>query len=92
MSMTKSQLVSHLSETLDVTKASASRFLEALAEVATEELKSSCEFAIPGIGKLKLVHKPARVGTRPTDGSSIDIPAKNVIKASFGKAIKDAVN
>ncbi|MBI5179244.1 MAG: HU family DNA-binding protein, partial [Nitrospinae bacterium] len=46
---------------------------------------------IPGLGKLVLVNRKARMGRNPQTGEAIKIPAKRVIKFRVAKAAKDAV-
>ena len=45
----------------------------------------------PGLGKLVLVKRKARMGRNPATGESISIPAKTVLKFRIAKAAKDAV-
>ncbi|MEK6566882.1 MAG: HU family DNA-binding protein, partial [Bacteroidota bacterium] len=53
------------------------------------EAKNS--FTLPGIGKLVLVDRKARMGRNPATGASIQIPAKTVVKFRVAKAAKEAV-
>ena len=87
--MTKSQLVAVLAEKNDLTKKQAAAFLESLAEVAYEEAKKG--FTIPGLGKLVLVKRKARMGRNPATGEAIKIAARTVLKFRIAKAAKDAV-
>ena len=87
--MTKAQLTAHLAEKVGVTKKQAGEFLETLAETAYKEAKKG--FTIPGIGKLVVVKRKARMGRNPATGESIKIPAKTVLKFRIAKAAKDAV-
>jgi len=48
-------------------------------------------FTIPGLGKLVLVNRKARMGRNPATGETIRIPAKRVLKFRIAKAAKDAV-
>jgi len=50
--MTKTALVRHLAEKLELTNKQTAAFLELLAETAVKETKKNGEFTIPGIGKL----------------------------------------
>lgn len=87
--MTKSTIISHLSGKLDLPKKKISEVLEVVAELAYKEAKNA--FTIPGLGKLVLVNRKARMGRNPATGETIKIPAKRVIKFRIGKACKDAV-
>jgi DNA-binding protein HU-beta len=88
-SMTKSQIVDHLSKKTKTTKKFAEGFLSELVSLAHKEAKNS--FTIPGLGKLVLVNRKERMGRNPATGESILIPAKRVLKFRIAKAAKDAV-
>ena len=45
----------------------------------------------PGLGKLVLVNRKARMGRNPATGEQIKIPAKRVVKFRVAKAAKDAI-
>ena len=46
---------------------------------------------MPGIGKLVLVNRKARMGRNPQTGEAIKISAKRVVKFRVAKAAKDAI-
>ena len=87
--MTKSQVADHLAEKVGITKKVASQFLEELASLAYKQAKNV--FTLPGIGKLKLAHRKARMGRNPQTGAPIQIKAKTVVKFRVAKAAKDAI-
>ena len=87
--LTKSQMLSTLAEKCDITKKDAASFLEILVELAYTEAKNG--FTIPGLGKLVLQNRKARMGRNPATGETIQIPAKTVLKFRIAKAAKDAV-
>lgn len=86
--MTKSQLIAAIAEKNELTKAQAAGVLESLAQIAYAEAKDG--FTIPGIGKLVVVDRKARIGRNPATGETIQIPAKTVLKFRIAKAAKDA--
>jgi DNA-binding protein HU-beta len=87
--MTKSQLVSKLADKASLTKKAAGEILEHLAEIAYKEAKNT--FTLPGLGKLVLVNRKARMGRNPATGETIKIKAKRVVKFRVAKAAKDAI-
>ncbi len=87
--MTKSQVADELAKKVDIKKKTAAQFLEELASLAYKEAKNS--FTLPGIGKLVLVQRKARMGRNPQTGEAIKIPAKKVVKFRVAKAAKDAI-
>jgi len=48
-------------------------------------------FTLPGVGKLVLVKRKARMGRNPATGKSIKIPAKTFVKMRIAKAAKEAI-
>jgi DNA-binding protein HU-beta len=87
--MTKSQIVAEIADKVGLSKQEAAQSLEVLAELAYKNAKNS--FTFPGIGKLVLVHRKARMGRNPATGATIKIPAKKVVKFRVAKAAKDAI-
>ena len=87
--LTKSQIATELSEKNGLTKKQAVEILEFIAELAYKNAKNS--FTIPGLGKLVLVNRKARVGRNPATGETIQIKAKKVVKFRVAKAAKDAI-
>lgn len=87
--LTKSQIAEHLAEKSGLTKRAMVQFLDELAALAYREAKNV--FTIPGLGKLKLANRKARIGRNPQTGKEIKIPAKRVVKFRVVKAAKDAI-
>jgi DNA-binding protein HU-beta len=87
--LTKSQTLGKLAETTGVSKKAADQFVEELVKLAYKEAKNS--FTIPGLGKIVLVNRKARMGRNPATGAEIKIPAKRVVKFRIAKAAKDAI-
>src|SRR5246127_3820297 len=89
--MTKTQLVRHLAEELEVNNKSAAAFLETLAETAVKETKKNGIFVLPGLGRLKKVQRKARMGRNPQTGEPIKIAAKTTAKFYLAKVVKDSI-
>jgi DNA-binding protein HU-beta len=87
--MTKSQIADHLAKKAGITKKSGAMILDELAALAYKEAKNT--FVVPGIGKLVLANRKARMGRNPQTGEAIKIPAKRVVKFRVAKAAKDAI-
>jgi DNA-binding protein HU-beta len=87
--MSKAAIIAHFAKKFDLKKKVAASVFDELARVAYKEAKNS--FTIPGIGKLVLVDRKARMGRNPKTGESIQIPAKTVVKFRVAKACKEAV-
>jgi len=89
MALTKSQVMTTLAERTGLTKKQVRMFFDELAKLAYQEAKDG--FTIPGIGKLVLVNRKARMGRNPATGEIIQIPAKKVVKFRVAKVCKDAI-
>lgn len=89
--MTKAQIVSELADKLEMTKKDVSAFMETLTELACKEAKKKGAFTLPGIGKLVLQKRKARIGRNPQTGEEIKIKAKTVVKFRVAKSCKDTI-
>ncbi|GMV92754.1 MAG: integration host factor subunit beta [Candidatus Hydrogenedentota bacterium] len=87
--MTKAQIVGSLADKTGLSKKDVGNVLAELTNLAYKEAKTG--FTIPGLGKLVVVNRKARMGRNPATGESIKIPAKRVLKFRIAKAAKDAI-
>ena len=87
--LSKSQIESAIADKNGITKKQAGLILEHIAELAYKNAKNT--FILPGLGKLVLVNRKARIGHNPATGEQIQIPAKRVVKFRVAKAAKDAI-
>jgi len=90
--MNKSELVAAIAEKTQTTKTAAEEALKATIEVISEQLACGEQITLIGFGNFKVTRREARKGRNPQTGKEIDIPAKNVIKFSPGKALEEAAN
>jgi len=89
--MGKSELFSHFAERFEVKRTQAREFFDELTTLAEKELKRSGEFVLPGMVKLVVQKRKARMGRNPATGEEIKIPAKRVVKFRVSKKAKDAI-
>lgn len=87
--LTKTQLAAAIADKAGITKKQAKDILEQLAELAYKHAKNG--FTLPGIGKLVVRNRAARIGRNPKTGEQIQIPAKRVVKFRVAKACKEAI-
>lgn len=87
--LSKSQIAASIADVAAITKKQAVQVLDHIAALAYKNAKNS--FVVPGLGKLVLVNRKARVGRNPATGETINIPAKKVVKFRVAKACKDAI-
>jgi DNA-binding protein HU-beta len=89
--LTKGQIVTHVAEKFNISKKSSGMIIDEITALAVAETKKTGAFTFPGIGKLVLVKRKARVGRNPATGEPINIPAKTVVKMRIAKACKEAI-
>merc|ERR1719463_692192 len=93
--MPKSGIADALATACDSKRSDMAKVLEALAEVATKEVKGTGKFTIPGVCMIKTKHKPAtKAGKRMAFGKEVKVkakPARTVVKAFAVSALKKCV-
>lgn len=87
--LSKSQIAAAVAEKNGLTKKQAVEILESIVDLAYKNAKNT--FTLPGLGKLVLVNRKARMGRNPATGATIKIAAKRVVKFRVAKAAKDAI-
>jgi DNA-binding protein HU-beta len=87
--MTKAAIVDHLATKNELTKRQIGGVLDSLNSLAYKEAKKG--FTIPGLGKIVLADRKARMGRNPQTGEAIKIPARRVVRFRVGKQAKDAI-
>lgn len=90
--MNKSELIEHISQQADISKAGASRALEAAIDAITDALKNGDSVSLVGFGTFVATEREARTGRNPRTGVAIKIAKAKVPKFRPGKALKDALN
>ena len=90
--MNKTELIDQIAEASDISKASASRALDATLDAITESLKQADPVSLVGFGTFTVRDRAARQGRNPQTGATIQIAAAKVPAFKPGKALKDALN
>ena len=88
-SITKAELVAEMAASTKLSRRAVSRVLASLAEIAYREARNG--FAIPGICKLKVVHKGATKCRNPATGKLLQIGERDTLKFVPLKRAKDAI-
>ncbi len=89
--MNKSELIDHIANQADISKAAAGRSLEAAIGGITAALKKGNSVSLVGFGTFSVTKRAARTGRNPRTGAAIKIKAAKVPKFRPGKALKDAL-
>ena len=89
--MNKSDLIELISERADLTKASASKALDAVIDVVTETLVAREVVTLAGFGTWDTSDRSARQVRNPQTGEMIALAATTVPRFRAGKKLKEAV-
>ena len=90
--LNKSEMIDHIAKQADISKAAATRALEAMTGAVKTTLKKGGSVSLVGFGTFAVGERAARTGRNPQTGASIKIKAAKVPKFRPGKALKDALN
>lgn len=90
--MNKAQLVAIMAEKADIQVATAETALNSLVLAIRDALADGETISLTGFGSFNAVPVAARSGRNPKTGETIQISARNNVKFSPGKALKDTVN
>jgi len=88
----KTELIEHIANSADISKAAAGRALDAAIAAVTTSLKKGQDVTLVGFGTFHVGKRAARSGRNPQTGATIKIKAAKVPRFRAGKALKDAVN
>jgi DNA-binding protein HU-beta len=91
-SVNKTELIDHIAGSADISKAAATRAVDALIVAVKTTLKKNGTVTLVGFGTFSVGKRAARTGRNPRTGDAIKIKAAKVPKFKPGKALKDAVN
>ena len=90
--MKKVELVEKVAEEAGLTKADATRALDATVEAVTEALVKGDKIPLVGFGTFAVSRREGRTGRNPQTGAEVKIPARNAVTFKAGTALKEAVN
>ena len=89
--LTERRLHMHLADRCGLTRRQVQDIFTELEHLAANELKRTGEFVIPGVTKLAIEHRTARIGRHPWTGVPIRIQAKTTLKARPKERLRDQV-
>ncbi len=89
--MTKQGLIDYVAENANVSKAEASRVLDAVLAGVVEGLKKEGEVSLTGFGRFTVKERAAREGINPATKEKIKIAAKKAATFKAGSKLKDAI-
>ena len=90
--MNKTELITAIAESADISKKDSEKALKAFVDVVTAELKKEEKIQLVGFGTFEVSKRAAREGRNPQTGKTMKIEACKAPKFKAGKALKDAIN
>lgn len=92
--MNKNDLIDYISEKVggEVSKTLVTQIVDLAFEGISGELKNGGEARFVGFGTFKVSERKATTGRNPRTGETIQIEARNAVKFTPGKELKEAVN
>ena len=90
--MSKQELVEVMAEQAGLTKADATRALDAFMGAVTKALKAGKKVSLVGFGTYATSKRAAREGRNPRTGETVKIAARTAVTFKAGSKLKDAVN
>lgn len=90
--MSKTELVEFIADAAGLTKADATRALDATIEGISTGLKKEGKVTLVGFGTFSAKKRAAREGINPLTKEPLKIPAKTVASFKAGSKLKDALN
>ena len=90
--MNKQEMIDAIAIAAEISKAAATRALDAVIANVTKSLSSGDPVVLVGFGTFDVSQRAARTGRNPQSGATIQIPASKVVRFKAGKALKDEVN
>ncbi len=90
--MNKTELIEHIAKHADISKAAATRALDATLSAVKTTLKKGGDVSLVGFGTFAVTKRAGRTGRNPRTGEPIKIKSSKIPKFRPGKALKDALN
>lgn len=90
--MKKVELVEAVAKTAGLTKADATRAIDATFGAITKALKKGEKITLIGFGTFGVSRREARTGRNPQTGAQVKIPARNAVTFKAGTQLKNEVN
>lgn len=90
--MKKVELVEAVAEEAGLTKADATRAIDATFKAITDALVKGDKVPLVGFGTFAVSERAAREGRNPRTGATVQIAARKAVTFKAGSALKDSVN
>jgi DNA-binding protein HU-beta len=85
--MNKAELISKISDEVNITRGQANAALDSFVDAVTQSLREGDKVTLVGFGTFSVSKRQARNGRNPQTGQSIKINARKVAKFKAGKEL-----
>jgi integration host factor subunit alpha len=92
MALTKNELITKITEEMELTKKATTETVEQLMEIIKSTLASGEDVMISGFGKFRVVQKNKRKGRNPATGDDMMLAARNRIGFKCSGGLRDRIN
>ncbi|MET3289522.1 HU family DNA-binding protein [Brevibacillus fluminis] len=89
--MNKTELISKVAETTELTKKDATKAVDAVLDAIAEALKEGDKVQLIGFGNFEVRERAARKGRNPQTGEEIEIASSKIPAFKPGKQLKDSI-
>ncbi|MBO6003741.1 MAG: HU family DNA-binding protein [Aeriscardovia sp.] len=87
----KTEITASVAEKADITREEAKKAVDAFLDTLLECAEKGIDVRLAGYFSLERVARAARSGRNPQTGEAMEIPAREIVKITPGKTLKDAV-
>ena len=86
--MNKAQMVQEVSQRTGLPRKTVSEVFDGIMNVTVAHLRSDGSSLLPGLGKLEVAQREARLGRNPRTGESVTIAASKTVKFKPASSLK----
>lgn len=90
--MTKQEMICAIADSTGLPKAAVADTIGAYLDLVSVDLLNTGKASLSGLGTLKVVERAAKTGRNPQTGKPLQIPARNAVKFTPSKMLKDRAN
>ncbi|MBO6098417.1 MAG: HU family DNA-binding protein [Aeriscardovia sp.] len=87
----KTEITASVAQKADLTREEAKKAVDAFLDTLLECAQKGIDVRLAGYFSLERVERAARSGRNPQTGEAMEIPAREIVKLTAGKTLKDAV-
>ena len=92
MSLTKSDIISKVSEEIGLTTKKSIEIIDNFIDIIKSTLESGDDVLVSGFGKFSVNNKNQRRGRNPATGSDMILPSRRVVTFKCSGKLRDRIN